>query len=163
MRRGGCGLPSADGPREEAEGGAGKRGPECIVAGVVPGGAVATALQPQCNCLPAATAMQLLACRLCPAAMRLCQLMRRHWPAYDNEAEDMQRFDFTLAELNANSEWFQEAWRILRTLEGGFLGVSALPHTRAAPALPQTRAALRQRPAPCKPIRAPYSSPCRRP
>ena len=48
------------------------------------------------------------------------------WPAYDNEAEDMQRFDFTLAELDANSEWFQEAWRILRTLEGGCLGVSCL-------------------------------------
>ena len=31
----------------------------------------------------------------------------------------MQRFDFTLAELDANSEWFKEAWRIVRTLEGG--------------------------------------------
>ena len=44
--------------------------------------------------------------------------------AYDNEAEDMERFDFKLAELDANSPWFQEAWRILRTLQGFFLRFS---------------------------------------
>ena len=59
--------------------------------------------------------------------------------AYDNEAEDMARHPFTLAEVDADAAWLKEAWRIKRVLEQTRQGV---PQDKAAAAVSAESAVL---------------------